>query len=147
MKLTHWSKDDLGEVYSVTPGFVRDRPSPFGKPKGFWLSDESDEGSWSAWCAAEGFPRGDVRTDFFVTLDDVLHLKDTVGLLWFTDTYGRWEDGIDWPRVGRDFKGILITPYNWDMRLELDWYYGWDCASGCFWDVSCLTKSDVAKAA
>lgn len=28
----------------------------------------------------------------------------------------------------------------WNLRFHEDflWYYGWDCASGCFWDPSIL---------
>jgi hypothetical protein len=35
---------------------------------------------------------------------------------------------------------LLITPYIWSCRLDFNWYYTWDCASGCFWDVSCLHR-------
>ena len=36
--------------------------------------------------------------------------------------------------------GIIISPYQWDCRLALEsgWYYGWDCSSGCIWDISCI---------
>jgi hypothetical protein len=45
-----------------------------------------------------------------------------------------WE--IDWPRVASKYQGIVITPYLWNLRLHnyTQWYYGWDCASGCIWD-------------
>lgn len=48
---------------------------------------------------------------------------------------------IDWRKVKQKFKGILITPYLKEAR-ELDnvkyHWYKFDCASGCFWDTSCL---------
>lgn len=36
-------------------------------------------------------------------------------------------------------------PTIWQLRLDLDWYYTWDCASGVFWDVSCLELVDTGK--
>ena len=120
--------------------------SPYSKPLGFWLSDESSEDSWSAWCAAEEFPIGSHRTDFRADLSNVLHLSSDTDLMRFHDEYVV-RIYPDWERVGTEYKGILITPYAWNLRLELDWYYGWDCASGCFWDLSCLTPVEARQAA
>ena len=48
---------------------------------------------------------------------------------------------IDWQRVKTKFKGILITPYQ-ERARELDkvkyHLYKFGCASGCFWDISCI---------
>jgi hypothetical protein len=41
---------------------------------------------------------------------------------------------IDWQRVAEQHQGIIITPYQWECRYSIDWYYIWDCASGCIWD-------------
>jgi hypothetical protein len=51
---------------------------------------------------------------------------------------------IDWKRLAADFDGIIIAPYIWSCRLPMDrtgprhkvsnWYYPWDCASGCIWN-------------
>ena len=47
---------------------------------------------------------------------------------------------IDWKKVKSKYQGIIIAPYQWSCRLNLDsnWYYGWDCASGCIWDLDCI---------
>jgi hypothetical protein len=47
---------------------------------------------------------------------------------------------IDWSKVAKDFDGIVITPYLWERRLDhhVNWYYGWDCASGCIWNTSVI---------
>ena len=39
----------------------------------------------------------------------------------------------DWGAVAARYDGIEIAPYVWERRLEVWWYYGWDCASGCLW--------------
>jgi len=37
--------------------------------------------------------------------------------------------------VSKEYDGIEIAPYQWDARLSLIWYYGWDVASGCIWNL------------
>jgi hypothetical protein len=52
---------------------------------------------------------------------------------------------IDWPRVAERFDGVIIAPYQWKHRLELMWYYGWDCASGCIWNARAVSCFEVAE--
>lgn len=47
---------------------------------------------------------------------------------------------INWQEVKAEFDGIIIAPYNWELRMDLSWYYGWDCASGCLWDLTCIEE-------
>ncbi len=44
---------------------------------------------------------------------------------------------VDWKRVAELYDGVEIPNYIWECRLRLEpfWYYGWDCASGCVWNV------------
>ena len=37
---------------------------------------------------------------------------------------------------------MFITPYQWELRFELDWYYGWDVASGCVWNLSVIESME-----
>lgn len=43
---------------------------------------------------------------------------------------------IMWPKVAKEYQGIIISPYQWERRdfFGTFWYSGWDCASGCIWD-------------
>ena len=144
MRLRHWHAAPLGELRNADPS---QRGVGAYKPAGLWLSDESAEISWSEWCRNEQFGIGSMWTDFDVDMADVLHISTERGLRKFTDIFGIQQElsqrysriEIDWSTVGARYKGLLITPYIWSCRLDLDWYYGWDCASGVFWDVSCLT--------
>lgn len=61
----------------------------------------------------------------------------------------RWM--IDWEKVAEVYDGIIIAPYQWDYRLPMEWppairghisnwYYGWDCASGCIWNPAAIAR-------
>ena len=45
---------------------------------------------------------------------------------------------IAWEKVAAKYDGLIITPYIWQRRMELNWYYTWDCASGCIWNVRAI---------
>ena len=47
---------------------------------------------------------------------------------------------IRWEEVKTLWDGIIISPYNWKCRHSpsTEWYYGWDCASGCIWNVEAI---------
>ncbi len=145
MMLTHWSAAPLDKITSANDPEGTDA-GPFTKPKGLWLSDESDYG-WQRWCLAEDFGLDSLRhrKNFDVDMTDVCLLSSSKDLLDFTKAYGRPDRflnsrmRIPWREVAKHWKGIVITPYCWPLRLDLNWYYGWDCASGCIWDVTCLT--------
>ena len=139
------------------------------KPGGLWLSDESGYG-WSAFVLdqfqsgssdwADGKEMLRYRYDFVIDLSQlhqILLIETTGDRRRFTAAYrepstrGCVVDGqpglglhIEWRRVKSDYKGVLITPYQ--PRLshtignpEFHWYR-FDCASGCFWDISCLMR-------
>jgi hypothetical protein len=58
---------------------------------------------------------------------------------------------IDWFKVVRNFPGIIIAPYLWERRnsngfnWDSCWYYGWDCASGCIWDLRCIESFEMVQ--
>jgi hypothetical protein len=126
------------------------------KPKGLWVSDEDAEMGWRAWCIEENF-RLDMLTHVHeVTLGNAANvlILETPGLVRdfgreFVIQHGPMAGGsllghhlmmLDWVRIIQKWHGIIITPYQWDCRLENDtfWYYGWDCASGCLWDTNAI---------
>jgi hypothetical protein len=45
---------------------------------------------------------------------------------------------IDWARIQEQYGGLIIAPYQWSVRLDFLWYYGWDCASACLWDLTVI---------
>ena len=139
------------------------------KPGGLWLSDDSDYGWYdfvldrlrdgsSEW--ADGEELLQYRYDFAIDprqSDRILLLKTPDDLRRFTLHYReatvrecvvRGKPGcglhIEWERVKADYKGIMITPFHRALSCNdpilFHWYNGFDCASGCFWDITCLTQ-------
>ena len=126
------------------------------KPRGLWLSDESQDESWSAWCRAENFYLGNLahRQDFDLDTTRVKLLQSPQDILDFSREFNvraPWEDEsgcprlfhfLDWPEIASRWAGLVITPYIWECRLRVMWYYGFDCASACIWDLSCLSPCE-----
>jgi hypothetical protein len=126
------------------------------KPKELWLSDEAAECSWSWWCRSENFRLQMLTHVHRVTLSNCANvlILETPGLVRdfgreFAIQHGPFAGGsmlghhimmLDWVRVIQRWHGLIITPYQWDCRLESDtfWYYGWDCASGVIWEPTAI---------
>ena len=139
--LSHFSDRPLkfnpNKKYKAVPDFF--------KPMGLWLSDETaGQDSWRSWCEGEqwGLDRLKHETLFECDTRDWIVLPNFESLLDFSKEYSTKERfsmlSLDWHRVSQDFKGILITPYHWKARFhpKTNWYYPWDCASACVWDLS-----------
>ncbi len=132
--LVHFSDSPLLEVYDTKP----DKHRQFHKPKGLWLSVGE---AWAEWCLAESFHISALSYVTPVILApeaNILRLNRVADLDSFTREYRTdsrytYSEGIDWPRVMSEYEGILIPKYYWSRRFDLNWYYGWDCASGCIW--------------
>ena len=149
MKLLHYSdKPIVGEI-KLPAG---PRRSVDYKPRGLWVSVEG-EYDWKWWCEAEGFRLDQLGVVQEVTLAptaNILHLHSSEELDSFTAKYGEelypgqhsssLIKGINWRKVALDYQGIIIAPYIWARRMDLMWYYGWDCASGCIWDVKAIAS-------
>lgn len=161
MILTHFTPQPFKLNIAMDYGRVH-----WGKPTGLWLSDESDHG-WKKWCEGNDWSLDDLKyaTQFECDLGDWIVLRTDPEIRAFTKKYLLEWPGpgsvpvairsahksvpvamrsayIDWPQVKRDYSGILITPYSWKLRLDFKthWYYGWDCASGCVWDLTTIKQ-------
>lgn len=142
----HFSEKPLGELHDT---LQVETVSTYSKPRGFWVSDENDDRSWSAWCAEEDYldTTKQIANEIELTaaVARLLTLSTVAELESFSDRYGvtTWYgDGIaiDWQHVALGWAGILITPWPRGIRhhASLSWHYGWDCASGCIWDTSTI---------
>lgn len=154
MRLIHYSNALVGEVRSVSQSAAR---SYFDKPRGLWVSVEGEDG-WREWCISERFGLERLTHPHEVVLASnakVLRLNGADEIDALTARYGcapmdYLPDvvGINWVRVAADYQGIIIAPYVWSRRLHegSNWYYGWDCASGCIWDaaaVAAVVPADI----
>lgn len=146
---THHPRFTGGKPWVFDPAHTYTEREPFSmKPSGFWLSVDHD---WGRWCRGEGMDHwlGD-PVEFHLDADAVLWLRSVADIDQFSrDHAGNstkdhvWD--IEWAPVIEEYAGIVIAPYQWSRRLEgsASWYYSWDCASACIWDLSALTLADA----
>lgn len=113
------------------------------KPRGFWYGFGT---AWIDWCKSD-MPHwvGEYIYTVDVGNSNILKINSMLELIEFTKQYekdkypalpfiGR-HDFIDWVSVSDKYDGIEITPYQWHARFDYMWYYGWDVASGCIWNL------------
>ncbi|WP_143545301.1 hypothetical protein [Rhodococcus sp. 15-649-2-2] len=119
------------------------------KPTGLWVSIAGED-DWESWCRLEEYAVDALAVPHLVTLADsanILILTTVNDLVEFDSEYGiestyasrtyRFE--VDWPRLYGEFDGIIIAPYQWSQRHNgPQWYWGWDCASGCIWNLDAI---------
>ena len=123
-------------------------PLKLFKPYGLWVSEESSDDGWKSWCLREAFRTDRLNFEYevqFVERANILHIKTPEALEDFNRKFlcylpDTTIDFIDWRSVGDLFDGILIAPYQDAYRLIFDWYYPWDCASGCIWNLSAIAS-------
>ena len=144
MRLLHYHKNHLTQIHSVEQSANEERLMYGVKPNGLWVSVEGAD-DWPSWCRSEDFALERLECVTEVVLkkkNTILKITTDDALMGFTDEYGfsdprrRGITAIDWVRIAEKHDGIIITPYNWKRRLclEANWYYSWDCASGCIWN-------------
>ena len=149
LMLTHYSSNQSVSLVSIPQIKAK------SKPVGLWVSVDG-EFDWPTWCKKEEFGDIDKQNRFIVTLSSaarILHLKTPDEILTFSEKYLSKEShvnaiinsDIDWPIISVKYHGILISPYQWSLRHDkiVDWYYGWDCASGCIWDKEAILSIKI----
>lgn len=148
--------------------FERDRVYEGGmkhnmKPHGFWVSVKGED-DWPHWAEGEQFHWPEAFNHRYeVTLAEghnVLVIENRQQFLDFHEEfkvsyytpeqlkaeprdyrkYLAAKQYIDWDRVKSKYDGIIIAPYQWEFRLndKTFWFYGWDCASGCIWNLDVI---------
>lgn len=157
MKLKH---------YSVSPNFNFQKEWDYSvfsvrrgdKPNGFWVSVEGED-DWRNWCEAEEWRIESLDNEYDVVLSDfanILYLNSAQDILEFTIEYLDTESNplpwkstryILWDDLRKKYDGIIIAPYQWScsMSKETEWYYGWDVASGCIWNLSAVSSVTAVK--
>jgi len=160
MKLRHFANSprtlDQTKVYS---------PEELAyKPQGLWVSNEECSDSWSAWCnnnLNQGWNLDSLKYEYKVEFKDdinVIILNEASQLDDFTNQFSNVHENriamynlgvsstyIKWKVIQTMFDGILIPHYQWNRRMSLFWYYGWDCASGCIWNLDKINTFELIK--
>jgi hypothetical protein len=143
--LAHYSASD-----ELFPESQEQKADAGRKPRGLWVSVEGGRTyGWKEWGTENCY--GDFSHRFTVLLAPDHNVLVTDDLYGFHDEYGRAQypgevyryEMIDWAAVARRYQGIVIPHYHWEHRFNTamsDWYYSWDCASGCIWDESAIAS-------
>ena len=136
-KLVHFATEPISKLVHR----IQHVNQPAFKPAGLWVSDEAGYG-WEDWCREEHFGIGKFKYEIILSRNAKILLLDTAGdIAWLEREFGmplhpeisaRY---INWDRVSERWDGLFIMPYQWSQRLEFAWYYGWDCSSGCIWNI------------
>lgn len=151
MRLLHYShKETLFEKYRK---YDQSEVDYHCKPNGLWVSVEGNC-DWNEWCKSEKYGLYRLRFRYEINLKpdaNILYLKTPGEIFYFSKKYAKRfrpfpGDGsldtheLDWFQIKETYQGIIIDPYQWDCRLSMEssWYYGWDCSSGCIWDLDCI---------
>lgn len=125
------------------------------KPNGLWVSVENQKDSWSKWCRREQFRIESLKHKTRIKLkhdSKIIRLKSKEDILGFTKAAGTPllpDQNFTtlypaWERIARIADGIIISPYIWASRRDMEtiWYYGWDCASGCIWSLNAIESCE-----
>lgn len=116
---------------------------PMAKPFGLWYSIGTE---WIDWVRME-MPQWERDHAFVLDIDDskLLKINTYEDLKLFNEEYGVDNYYVDWKKVSENYGGIEITPYIYEARYEMLWYYPWDVASGCIWAPNMLKKSKLIQ--
>ena len=124
------------------------------KPSGLWVTDMGEPYNWFNWCLQENFSIDKLKYQYKIEID-ITKIKIVDTLDKFERFHNYYYDcvvnGVSWDTLAEYYKGIIISPYRNDRssiknyNFYKDWYYGWDVASGCIWDTSCIANIELSK--
>jgi hypothetical protein len=110
------------------------------KPRGLWYECGDEWHQWLKYEMPHWLADANHRYELKLDYSKMKVIRNERELDAFHDKYktsepgGYGRRGIDWPRVAREYDGVEICPYVVSRRMSpVDWYYGWDVASGCVW--------------
>jgi hypothetical protein len=117
------------------------------KPVGLWISVDGED-DWLNWCKREnwGLERLSRRYRIFLRPDhNIRILTDVSSILDFSKEFAVEPPSttlLYWDRIKRLYQGLIISPFQFNLHICCDcsWYYGWDCESGCIWDVDAIER-------
>ncbi len=163
-KLFHYSKNEISELRQDFHDNHRQIIPIFSKPYGLWFSveDFEDDENWFTWSTKEGFRLDHLKYKYSVNIknkEKILFILTIEQLKEFSlkydishsnipeSKYFKKNQGnkistftylIDWVEVKKNYDGIIIAPYKRPCYFEETstfWYDGWDCSSGCIWNM------------
>jgi hypothetical protein len=165
LTLLHYSKESqiklCNNFYSKYKEYA-EKTGDYFKPIGFWVSVQGED-DWLEYCKSCSFRMECCQFVHSVKLQpdsNILFLDTEQKIIDFSFKYcgennhvfrlsddpeHKYIHKIDWFRVMNEYDGMIIAPYQWSLRLHVNtsWYYSWDCASGCIWNLDCIKYLDL----
>ena len=119
------------------------------KPDGLWLSDDSNNNGWIAWCKEQnnGWIRGHNIWEVLVDTRRLLKISrspENVPKKYLIPHPG-FRPGskqlcVDWKQLKADgYAGFWVDDYK-GVFVDHIWWYGWDCDSAVVWDLSVVVQ-------
>lgn len=166
-QLVHYSEHPIRNLFNIKQ---KNQEVMNRKPRGLWVSIDSEDGWKEWCVEQEfALERLRYRYELLLVEDhNILQINTHDELIEFTKIYGiddpdflndlaidqvkfRQSLGfpeektvwsIDWEMVADEYSGIYISFYTHSacMYPEINWFYGWDCSSGCIWDVDIIEE-------
>lgn len=147
------------EALSLHCSYLQDVGQCF-KPTGLWYGLDD---SWSEWCISAGesawvqvynyqLEVDESRLLLINSLDSLYHFYEHYHEVWLQRAGIADFERINWNAVAQDYAGIEIRDYHalkWSHNLPIGgitWLYGWDCDSGCIWDLSAIQGIESIQA-
>ena len=156
MKLPKRNKIDKNKKINFNFKKVYKQSNSDFKPNGFWYSYYND---WYNFIQKEAQQfqykyihkiniNSKVLTDIKnKNKDKILVINNLKDFDIFNKRYGHIHHGenkkfdvVNWKKVSKDYGGIEIGPYL-IKRRHLSWYYSFDVASGCIWNIKAIIKN------
>lgn len=164
-KLMHYSGDTIEKLDPEFHKVYRIMRDLFHKPIGLWFSveDHPNDETWKTWCEAEEFRLDELKLKYLIKLkmdaniilldtpEKIVQfgvdneLKDHSILPKFEIPGIKYIPWLDWKNIMERADGIIIAPYqNSCIGYGIcTWYWGWDCSSGCIWNINCIEKFEL----
>lgn len=155
MRLIHYTNEKFSLDFRK---YEQSELSWQAKPNGLWFSVEGPY-DWKWWCEGENFDIENLTVSYEIKLKKnakILYLETEAEIFDMTNQYpflkSQWNNvegrrlcatyELDWNKVKQSYQGIIIPQYHWECRMSQKscWYYGWDCSSGCVWDLDCIEE-------
>ena len=140
-KRIHNSKVPIKKLWNCK---LPHKPYMLFKPVGLWYSVGNE---WEEWCRSE-MPGwiGKYNYELDIKNINLLRLDSVESILEFNKLYSlntKYNYEVDWGKLYSLYDGIEITPYQYNLRYELGWYYSWDVASGCIWNAKKIVLTSI----
>jgi len=135
-KRTHCSDSHEKIILKEMKHLFEDNNYYYSKPPGFWYQIDDD---WERWCKDEDFHCGKFKHEIIINDCNILIIDTLEKFEKFVDEYSTtdlkcWKfNKLKVEKLINNYDGLEISHYFYEYRLNVHWYYSWDCASGVIW--------------